>query len=35
MKIYDFDAKFFEYARTWMALHPGVRRIRSKIIITK
>ena len=25
MKIYDFDAKFFEYARSWMALHPGLR----------
>ncbi len=25
MKIYDFDAKFFEYARTWMALHPGIK----------
>lgn len=24
MKIYDFDAKFFEYAQTWMALHPGM-----------
>ena len=22
MKIYDFDSKFFEYAQTWMALHP-------------
>ena len=25
MKIYDFDAKFFEYVRSWMALHPGIR----------
>lgn len=25
MKIYDFDAKFFDYAATWMALHPGVK----------
>lgn len=24
MKIHDFDAKFFEYAQTWMALHPGL-----------
>jgi len=24
MKIYDFDAKFFDYARTWMAMHPGM-----------
>lgn len=24
MKIYDFDAKFFEYAQTWMAIHPGL-----------
>lgn len=24
MKIYDFDSKFFEYAQTWMALHPGL-----------
>ena len=24
MKIYDFDAKFFDYCRTWMALHPGL-----------
>lgn len=24
MKIYDFDAKFIEYAQTWMALHPGL-----------
>lgn len=24
MKIYDFDSKFFEYAQTWMALHPGM-----------
>lgn len=25
MKIYDFDEKFFDYARAWMALHPGIR----------
>lgn len=25
MKIYDFDAKFYDYVRTWMALHPGLR----------
>lgn len=25
VKIYDFDEKFFDYARTWMALHPGLR----------
>lgn len=25
MKIYDFDAKFFDYARSWMALHPGLK----------
>lgn len=25
MKIYDFDEKFFDYARTWMALHPGLK----------
>lgn len=25
MKIYDFDAKFFDYAATWVALHPGLR----------
>ena len=25
MKIYDFDSKFFDYARTWMALHPGLK----------
>lgn len=24
MKIIDFDRKFFEYARTWMAKHPGL-----------
>ena len=24
MKIYDFDEKFFEYVRTWIALHPGL-----------
>ena len=24
MRIYDFDEKFFEYCRTWMALHPGL-----------
>ena len=24
MKIYDFDGKFYDYARTWMALHPGL-----------
>ena len=24
LKIFDFDAKFFEYAQTWMALHPGM-----------
>ncbi|MBE5775350.1 MAG: hypothetical protein E7337_15720 [Clostridiales bacterium] len=24
MKIYDFDEKFFEYVRTWIALHPGM-----------
>lgn len=24
MKIHDFDSKFFEYARTWMAMHPGL-----------
>lgn len=25
MKIIDFDSKFFDYTRTWMALHPGVK----------
>ena len=25
MKIYDYDEKFFDYARGWMALHPGIR----------
>lgn len=25
MKIYDFDEKFHDYARTWMALHPGLK----------
>jgi len=25
MKIYDFDAKFYDYVRSWMALHPGLR----------
>ncbi len=25
MKIYDFDEKFFEYTRTWMAMHPGIK----------
>lgn len=24
MKIHDFDGKFFEYAQTWLALHPGL-----------
>ena len=24
MKIHDFDEKFFDYARTWMAMHPGL-----------
>jgi len=24
MRIYDFDEKFFEYVRTWIALHPGL-----------
>lgn len=24
MKIYDFDEKFYEYARAWMGLHPGM-----------
>ena len=24
MKIHDFDARFFDYARTWMAMHPGM-----------
>ncbi|MBR6767126.1 MAG: hypothetical protein IKM02_04160 [Clostridia bacterium] len=24
MRIYDFDEKFFEYVRTWIALHPGM-----------
>ena len=24
MKIHDFDAKFYEYARTWMAMRPGM-----------
>ena len=24
MKIHDFDEKFYEYARTWMAMHPGM-----------
>lgn len=24
MKIYDFDEKFFDYVRTWIALHPGL-----------
>ena len=25
MKIYDFDTKFYEYAHTWLALHPGIK----------
>ena len=25
MKIYDFDSKFYDYARTWLALHPGIK----------
>ncbi|MBQ6373524.1 MAG: hypothetical protein IJJ45_03460 [Clostridia bacterium] len=25
MKIYDFDGKFFDYVRSWMALHPGMK----------
>lgn len=25
MKIYDFDAKFYEYVAAWMALHPGLK----------
>ena len=24
MKIHDFDEKFYDYVRTWMALHPGL-----------
>ena len=24
MKIYDFDAKFYDYARAWMAMRPGM-----------
>lgn len=24
MKIHDFDEKFYDYARTWMAMHPGM-----------
>ena len=24
MKIYDFDEKFYDYVRTWAALHPGL-----------
>ena len=24
MKIYDFDGKFYDYARTWMAMRPGM-----------
>lgn len=24
MKIYDFDEKFFDYARGWIAMHPGL-----------
>ncbi|MBQ8109659.1 MAG: hypothetical protein IJ124_05825 [Clostridia bacterium] len=24
MKIYDFDEKFYDYARAWMAMHPGM-----------
>ena len=24
MKIIDFDARFFEFARKWMAAHPGL-----------
>ena len=24
MKIHDFDEKFYEYVRTWMAMHPGM-----------
>lgn len=24
MKIYDFDEKFYDYMRTWMAMHPGM-----------
>ena len=24
MKIHDFDARFYDYVRTWMAMHPGM-----------
>ena len=24
MKIHDFDEKFYDYARTWVAMHPGM-----------
>ena len=24
MKIIDFDARFFEFARKWVAAHPGL-----------
>lgn len=24
MKLYDFDSKFYDYVRTWMAIHPGL-----------
>lgn len=24
MKIFDFDERFYDYARTWMAMHPGM-----------
>ena len=24
MKIYDFDEKFYDYVRTWRAMHPGM-----------
>lgn len=32
MKIHDFDGKFYDYARTWMAMHPGMteRQIEEK-----
>ena len=25
MKLYDFDEKFFDYVRTWMAMNPGLK----------
>ena len=34
MKIIDFDARFFEFARKWMAAHPGLTEEQVEAILS-